>query len=236
MKKMFISVVALAVSMMAMATESAYVRIRLAGASGLSSVVRLTEDDERNSSFEDGYDTDKMMMLSNPRSVLLYGLVGTHNCEDVKTNDLRNLALGFTTNDKIDLNYTITFENVSGRELKLYDMVTGDITVIAGANSYDFSITEEQKAAGNVQILDRFVIDYTRVVDAGDLEICHKDNQLQLLNNPYAENIVIKDAEGTTVKNVVSRNTPQYIDLSDLAAGQYTVELNNGNRSFIIKK
>ena len=26
------------------------------------------------------------------------------------------------------------------------------------------------------------------------------------------------------------------IDLSDLAAGQYTVELNNGNRSFIIKK
>lgn len=235
MKKMFISVVALAVSMLAMATETAYVRIRLAGESGLSSVVRLTEDDARNSSFEDTYDTDKMMLLSNPRSVLLYGLVGTHYCEDVKTNDLHNLAIGFTTNDKIDLNYTITFENVSGRELKLYDMVTGDVTVIAGANSYNFSITEEQKAAGNVQILDRFVIDYQRELD-DELEICHKDNKLELHKNPYAENIVVKDAEGNIVKNVPSTNTPQYIDLSDLPAGQYTVELNDGNRKFVIKQ
>ena len=223
-------------SLSVMATTTSAIRIKLVGSNPTyaTSMLRLTEDDARTAAYESGYDAESMMSLSNPYSVLIYSYVGSHPCEVVATNSLNNTNIGFTTN-LVDQNYTLEFSNFEGAELRLYDLVTGDVVVINGSTpAYAFSVTAEQ--VGRHQVLDRFIINLVREADSGDLEICHKDNQLQLLNNPYLANIVIKDAEGNTVKNVPSTNTPQYIDLSDLAAGQYTVELNNGNRSFIIKK
>ena len=231
---MVITAVTLAISMMAMAVETAFVEIRLTGASGQSSSVTLTADDAHTTAFEPGVDSEKMMTQSNSKSVLLYGIVGANYCEDVVANDLTNLRLGFNTNE-VDQDYTLKFIDKDGGTIKLKDLVTGDeIDITASTPDYAFSVTAAQ--VGKKQILDRFVINYARTPDTGELEICHKDNQLQLLNNPYLENIVVKDAEGTEVLNVPSTNTPQYIDLTSLAAGQYTVELNGGNRSFIIKK
>ena len=233
MKKMVFTAFALVIGMMALATETAYVQIRLTGESGQSSNVFITEDDAHTTAFEPGVDTEKMMSQANSKSVLLYGIVGSTYCEDVVSNDLTNLKIGFTTN-QVDQNYTLTFIDKEGGTIKLKDLLTDTEIDLGSATSYNFSVAAG--LVGRHQVLDRFVINYHRDPDTGDLEICHKDNQLQLLNNPYTANIVIKDSEGTEVKNVPSTNTPQYIDLSDLAAGQYTVELNNGNRSFIIKK
>lgn len=230
MKKLIISVMALAVSMMAMATESAYVRIRLTGESGSSSVVRISKDDARTTEYEDGYDTDKMMSFANSKSVLLYGIVGTHNCEDVVTNDLTNQAIGFSTN-QVDQNYTLTFETFSGEAFELYDLVTDTHFTINGSTpAYNFSVTPAQ--VGRIAITDRFVINYV----VPDFEICFRDNELQITANPYAENVVVKDENGTKVVDVAPVTPYQAIDLSAQAAGRYTVELADGARKFIIVK
>lgn len=232
---MVITAVTLAMSMMAMAVETAYVELRLTGVTGQqSSSVTITADDAYTTAFEPGVDSESMMTLSNSKSVLIYGLVGSHYCENVVANDLTNLRIGFTTN-QVDQNYTISFVDKDGGTIKLKDLETGDeITITASSPAYEFSVPAAQ--VGQKQILDRFVINYERHADSGELEICHKDNKLELLNNPYTENIVVKDAEGNIVKDVPSTNTPQYIDLSGLPAGQYTVELNDGNRKFVIKQ
>lgn len=233
MKKMVITAVTLAMSLMAMATETAYVQITLKGASGGESDVYLLEDDARTPAYESGFDTEKMMSQSNSKSVLIYGLVGTTPCEEVATNSLQNFKIGFKTN-QVDQNYTLTFSDKSGGTIKLKDLLTDTEIDLGSATSYNFSV--EAGLVGRHEVLDRFVINYAREADSGELEICHKDNKLELLNNPYTENIVVKDAEGNLVKDVPSTNTPQYIDLSDLPAGQYTVELNGGNRKFVIKQ
>lgn len=235
MKKMIISVMALAVSMMAMATESAYVRIRLTGESGSSSVVRISKDDARTTDYDDGYDSDKMKMLSNSKSVLLFGIAGTHDCEDIVSNDLTNLALGFTTN-QVDQNYTLSFETFSGdaEAMVLYDLVADTHFAINGSTpAYNFTVTAEQ--VGRKEIKDRFVINYVAPVEP-EFEICFRDNKLQISNNPYAENIVVKDENGDAVKDVAPVTPYQEIDLSALAAGRYTVELAGGARKFVIVK
>jgi len=234
MKKMLMSVMALALSMAAMATQTAYVEVTLTGESGLSSVVRLTQDDARNADFEDGYDTDKVMMYSNTRSVLIYGIVGTHKCEDVVTNDLTNLAVGFSTN-QIDQNYTISFANYSGAELKLYDKVTETETVISNSATYDFSVTPAQ--VGRKLINDRFVINFA----APTLDVCFKDNHIEVLNNPFSDvNITLERVDETDfpgTKSFVGTTTD--IDMTNdtnYPAGRYYVKFAGGNRKFIIVK
>lgn len=230
MKKLMISVMAIAVSMMAMATETAFVRIRLTGASGSSNVVRITKDDARTTEFEDGYDSDKMMMFANSKSVLLYGIVGTHNCEDVVTNDLTNQYIGFSTN-QVDENYTLTFEAFTGESFELYDLVAHTNFTVNGATpAYDFSVTPAQ--VGRVAITDRFVINYV----APGFEICFLNNELQITANPYAENVEVYDENDTKVKDVAPVTPYQAIDLSDLANGRYTVKLAGGARKFVIVK
>lgn len=158
MKKLFISVVALAMSMMAMAAETAYVQIRLTGITGgVSNSVYLTEDDAYTNAYESGADAEKIMDLANSNSVLMYGFVGALKCGDVVALNLDGFALGFTTN-MVDTDYKLTFKNVSGRELTLYDRVTKTPTVITNNGTYNFSVEASQ--VGQVQINDRFVINY----------------------------------------------------------------------------
>ena len=152
---MFISVVALAMSVMAMATETAYVEFRLTGNSGLYDEMTLTEDDSYTNAYEDGADAEKIMYQANTRSVLIYGLVDGLECGDVAAANLDGLAIGFKTN-MIDQNYTLSFEVAEGRELKLYDRVTKTTTTITEGASYAFSVEAAQ--VGQVAVNDRFVI------------------------------------------------------------------------------
>lgn len=155
MKKMFISVIALAMSVMAMATETAYVELRLTGNSGLYDEMTLTEDDGYTNAYEDGADAEKIMYQANTRSVLIYGFVGSLKCGDVAAANLDGLAIGFKTN-MIDQNYTISFEVAEGRELKLYDRVTKTTTTITEGESYAFSV--DASLVGQHEVADRFVI------------------------------------------------------------------------------
>ena len=153
MKKMFISVIALAMSMMAMATEEAFVRIRFNGASGGESVVRLYQDDANTPEYESSFDSDKMLEQSNSKSVLIYGIVGTHKCEDVVTNNLQGVEIGFVTNQVDAANYKFTFENPRGLALQLYDRVEDKLLDMTNNATYTFDA-----AAGRAEINNRFVI------------------------------------------------------------------------------
>ena len=153
MKKMFISVIALAMSVMAMATEEAFVRIRFNGASGGESVVRLYQDDANTPEYESSFDSDKMLVQSNSKSVLIYGIVGTHKCEDVVTNNLQGVEIGFVTNNVDAANYKFTFENPRGLALQLYDRVEDKLLDMTNNATYTFNA-----AAGRTEINNRFVI------------------------------------------------------------------------------
>ncbi len=185
-------------------------------------------------------------MYPNASNIGMYVVYQGSNYMELNAPELQNIPLVIVTSREAAAKQTYTFAVELGANNSEAVYVTdfrpdggGDPVKFQLTNTTEYHFTLNNEAAyvegQNCVIADRFVINYARTLDA-DLEICHKDNQLQLIQNPYAENIVIKDSEGTEVKNVPSTNTPQYIDLSDLAAGQYTVELNNGNRSFIIKK
>ena len=222
MKKMVFTAVALAMGMMAMATETAYVQIRLTGASGQSSDVFLTEDSEHSSAFESGVDTEKMMSLANSKSVLIYGYQGSTPCEDVVTNDLKNLQIGFTTN-MVDNDYTLTFIDKEGAKIKLYDTEEKKYLDLDSETSYDFSVPDGQK--GQKQVLDRFVINY--VPDApAVLDACFgkpTPNHLIINSNPYvAGKIVVFDGETPVV---TKDGTETDIPLTTLTAGKhYTVK------------
>lgn len=159
MKKLFSAFMAVTIALSAMATETAYVRMKLAGSNPTysTSTIKLTENSDRTSAYESGYDSERMMEQSNDNSVLFYAYVGTQECANIATNNLDGLVLCFNTNN-IDQNYTISFELVSGRALTLYDRITKTSTPIVQGESYPFSVEAAQ--VGRVAIADRFVINY----------------------------------------------------------------------------
>ena len=220
MKKIFISVMALAISAMAMATEEAYVRIRLTGASGASSVVRLTQDNERSAAYENGYDSEKMMYQANSNSVLLYGIVGSQNCEDVVTNQLDGVELGFVTNNVDATGYTLKFENVSGLSFQLYDRVADQVIPIVDNGTYTFDA-----AMGRVAVNDRFVI---QVAAPAGTSICFNYEKLQITGYAGAQLEVLNYADKAPVfaETVAGDNVEIDLEAKGLTADtQYFVKL-----------
>ena len=214
MKKLIISVVAIATSVMAMATEEAYVRIRLTGVSGASSVVRLTQDDARTPAYESGYDSEKIMSQANSKSVLIYGLIGEQKCEDIMTNSLNGVKLGFVTNNVDATGYTLKFENVSGLPLKLYDLEANQVIDIVDNGTYVFDAP-----SGRIENAARFVI------ANAPQGICFNYNILDI--NGYAgKSLTITEAAtGTVIDNVASLPVAYSKDLSAYT-GRLVVTLN----------
>ncbi len=156
MKKLFISMLGLVCSLSLMATQTAYVQIDIVGTTYpaySTNSLYLTEDSERNASYESGYDSQDMGTLSNDYSVLIYGFVGSTKCSSVATDDLTGLEIGFTTNN-VDTEYKLQFFDFDGQEFILYDRLLHTSTVI-NASTPDYPFTA---AAGRVEVNDRFVI------------------------------------------------------------------------------
>lgn len=176
-------------------------------------------------------------------TVNLYAEIGGEKYSQYKYKSLTNTPLVVVTNrrEAAQQHYTITFAVFANTEvLYLTDMAVDKDNPIAITNggTYEFDVNTtlhpDYVAGTNYVVKDRFVINYARIPDTGDLALCFQYGKLTINNNPYLTNIVIKDEEGDTKMDVESANTPQEIDLSALAAGQYTVEI--GTEKFIILK
>ncbi len=215
--KIFAMLVLGTMSMGAVAATTATANIVLTSASAGTDKVKLYEDASYTSAFDNGADATKVMNNANSRSVNIYSIVEGKNCATIFTDNLIGLKVALQTN-KVDENYTMSFENVSGRKLALKDNVTGTITIIENGKNYAFT------AAKNVTLTDRFEI----VEAVLPYEICHRYGKLQITGYPEsAANVVIKDEAGAEVKNVaITDHVYQEIDLTGLAAGHYTVEAN----------
>ncbi|MBR3407364.1 MAG: hypothetical protein IKG86_00815 [Paludibacteraceae bacterium] len=162
MKKVFLSMLTLICSLSMMATQTAYVQMQLVGTSYptfSTSNLYLTEDTERNATYESGYDSYCEGTLSNSYSVLLYAFVGSDKCSSVATNDLRGLQIGFKTNN-VDTDYKLKFSDFDGLEFYLYDRVLHKMTLI-NSTTPDYSFTA---ASGQIEVNDRFVINTVAIV------------------------------------------------------------------------
>jgi hypothetical protein len=207
MKKLFISMVAVAMGVSAMAASTATADIKLVGSNATyaQSTLSLSEDDARNATYESGYDAESMMSQSNSYSVLIYSYIGTQPCEAIATDDLVNQKISIKTN-KVDADYTLQFSNVSGRALKLYDNVTGTLTDITEGGSYAFSVEATQ--VGRVEVKDRFEI---RLAPAGP-SICFENNKL-IVNGYETAALVIKK-DGSAIVSETSLPAAYSKDLS----------------------
>lgn len=207
MKKILFSVIALSMGMMAMAAETAYVQIKLTGVTGQqTNSVYLTEDDAYTSAYEAGADAEKIMSLANSKSVLMYARVADIFCGDVVTNQLDGLKLGFTTN-QVDTDYKLTFINVSGRPLKLFDRVAGQLIDITNNGEYAFSV--DASLVGQKQITNRFEIGEPAK------SLCFRYNTLEVIGYMGKSLVVKEAATGTEIVNEASLGVVFSKDLSD---------------------
>ena len=161
MKKIILTVLAIASTISVMATQTAAVRITLSGSNATysKSTLKLFEDDARTAAAEDGYDSPCMLSQANSNSTLIYGLIGGAEYSTVSTNDLRGLEIGFKTNN-IDTDYKLQFSNFDGMEFYLYDRVLHKMTLINSTTpDYNFTAT-----AGQVAVNDRFVINTVAII------------------------------------------------------------------------
>lgn len=230
MKKLLFIAICLA-STIAMAEETAYVKMTLtANTSKATYSVRISEDTETSNYFKDGEDAELQTLIpANNSSVFVYAIVpttegGTKNCNSVYNNDVLGLPLGFKTN-KTETDYTISFSGVMGNLLYLHDALLNTITPITNDTTYKFTADAGQKVVD-----DRFFI-----YKPGELKICHQNGSLVIDDNPYTTtNIVVKNAAGEEVINVAPNAIHQEILLDTLPAGRYTVEFNGGEKTYII--
>lgn len=158
MKKLFLSILALATGMVATATPTSIAKITITGTTGGYGEITLVEDAARNSGYEDGYDGRINETFANDNSLLFYGVVGTDKCDAVFSNDLTGTELVLVTN-KVDDEYTMTFNNLMGADLTLYDRVEKVSKVINSSTpNYTFTVTAEQ--VNRKEVTERFIINY----------------------------------------------------------------------------
>lgn len=206
MKKVFISIVAMALTCNAFAAETAHAKIQLTSTNATygKASIELKENSDRNATYESGYDAECMMTQANPHSVLLYGFVGTTPCSSVATDNLDGLVIGLKTN-KYDTDYKLVFTEVSGRALTILDKVTNEVINVTENGEYAFTIEAAQ--VDQKAIDDRFVIGGTPVTES----LCFNNNILEV--NGYAgKSLVIK--QGTSeIENILSLGTTYQRDL-----------------------
>lgn len=216
MKKIIIALLSL-MTVSAMATETAYVGIKLTGKTTAASTnykIRITEDSQYANGYVDGEEAEILNFTpSNSNSVFLYALVGTHKCSSIYETTISNMPMGFQTN-RVDNEYTLTFTTVEGRPLKLLDKVTNSIITIEADGTYDFEVNADNcpgfVVGQNKLIEDRFVIEpilfHDRAVAAGNWgTICYPE--------------LITSVEGAVVYEIAGRNA----DATEIVAAEVAV-------------
>ena len=222
MKKIMVTLLIVAAAINAMAVDyTAKAKVTLTAVeSGFNSELTLSEAAE--------YGTlggVEMYMLD--RKVALYALDGTTKLQIARGADLRNVALGLLTD--ASTNYTLTVASVAGTEtLYIHDNVANTDYALTEGASYNFTATASTTDD------TRFYL--KKVADA--LDVCFRNNKLEINGNPYSETIVIKDANGDEITGSPFAANTLLVDFSTIGAAgdRFTVEFAGGARKFIIVK
>jgi hypothetical protein len=196
MKKILLSLIIIAASLNAMATDYAVATLTLKGNTSLEQgeVTLVKTDDPAASSY-------CAPLYIDQYHVVMYAINGTEKYQIWANADLKNFPLGIKTYS--DANYTITVSNVSGSEtLNLYDAEEDETIVLTAGQSYVFS------AAANSMITDRFIINYDPTPDYGSYQRDVTAGNYGTICLPKAGTIA-----GATLFNIGSYETDMiYID------------------------
>lgn len=181
------------------------------------------------------FSSNKFMNGGLPENLNIYALndsVHQGRQSTLATTTLINQFIGVATN-QVATNYEFKFTNISitdpERKLYLVDLQEGSKKEIVEDMTYSFV------AAMADTIETRFMIDGELTPDPGELAVCVYFNEIQINNNPYTTDIVIKDAEGNVVLTRVPVSTPQIISLEELASGHYFLEIGTETYEFCNK-
>lgn len=172
--------------------------------------------------FDNGMDATKMINNRLSTSVNVYAQTSYGKLSTVALPDIKGLPLPIITNES-ETNYVFSFSDVDG-DIKLDDM---ELDSIHPMSKGDYAFVAEN---GKKTIANRFRIYKPFTPDAGELAVCVYFDNIEITNNPYTDNIVVKDMEGNVVLTKAPRATPQVISLENLASGHYFLEI--GTESF----
>lgn len=241
--KKIISLCVAALAAITMTAQDIAVNIKLVAQSGGESTLLLASGLGVSSSDN----ATLVAPLTNTDNVAIFVQDGDRYSIYATDGSFANLPVSFIT-DRMSAaaqSYALHFEDALGGtgtgSLRLKDLVTGtEVTITDGATYGPFVVNTTNATnyveGTNTVIGNRFVINYTRVPDTGDLALCFQYGILTIVNNPYLGNIVVRDEEGEVKADEESKNTPQDIDLRELPEGAYTVEFNEGAEVLHIRK
>jgi len=184
--------------------------------------IKMLESNSFTPAHDNSWDATKNIIAGN----LQMWVPSYSNLATIATNELDNTPI--TVQTISDTEYTFTFSNISGTPLMLLDTQNDSLTLIDTKNSYKCTAPTNKTVAGRFFVVKAFT------PDPGDLEVCHVGDQLQIKNNPYSTNIVVKNDAGEKVIDAMPLNTPYSISLADLPKGRYTVEFNDSKEVFVI--
>lgn len=228
MKKTIICIVFMMVaSLMYAATTpvvTAKIQVKINSASSISGDNIMMAEGPSWSSAKDKGDAPKSVIKGNLQMWIPapWGEeLGTFATDNFKNTPITVQTIG-------DTEYTFSFSSVSGKKYCFLDVETDSIFDITGAAKYVVSLPK------NDTIENRFFIVEPFTPDGGELEVCHFGDNLEIRNNPYTTNIVVKNEAGEVVLNKMPFATPQFISLESLPAGHYTVEFDNGDKKYVI--
>lgn len=129
-------------------TDDTYARITIMAADGQVDRISLCEDAQFSEEFDNGADATKLM---SPNHINVYATIGENNYAAVASDDIEGTMLSMETMSGID--YTMSFDYVSGDALGVKDMRTGVVTAIKEGNTYTFVANENSVDANRFQIV-----------------------------------------------------------------------------------
>lgn len=221
MKKIMVTLLVVAAAINAMAIDfTAKAKVTLTAESSYTCNLMLSEYAEAGA-------LDGSVMNMEDRKVALYALNGATKLQIAQAADLRNVALGLLTD--ASTSYTLTVSQVEGTEtLYIHDNVANTDYALTEGASYNFTATASTTDE------TRFYL--KKVADA--LDVCFRNNKLEINGNPYSETIVIKDANGDEITGSPFAANTLLVDFSTIGAAgdRFTVEFAGGARKFIIVK
>ena len=122
--------------------------IVVTSANGKIDEITFKESDDFSDEYNKGFDAVKFM---NERQINLYSTIDNENLGTVATDNVEGKQINMQTVKA--LNYTMSFENVSGAEYAIRDNVTGAVIAIEEGATYEFAAQPNSTVEGRFEIV-----------------------------------------------------------------------------------
>lgn len=129
--------------------DNTYMEIVVKGANGKGDCIDFAEDANHTDAFESGYDVVKYM---NENRINLYTTLANEKFSSVVTDNVLGKTINIQTTS--DINYTMTFKNLSGNEYAIRDNATGKVINMEEGASYEFSAQPNSTVEGRFEIVN----------------------------------------------------------------------------------